>query len=756
MALADFKRLEPLKGYTANGRNFGLYPSFGDVSVKADFAYTQATKDFSMQLRAQSATRTTDSSGNSGVTISSNIYVASGYDGIFDIKPPKALFMGTWLTTDEHYSSSVEGCDVTYSVKNGIYWRTKNGYGTQLSKNFNSVAPFLDVPLNDCFYFLNGSTTSGAWRGTTFARDSEGKLRYGDGSSSTQYFYLLTLLNRDESVLNSSVCDEIPTNGVSLYWFSRDDNKWHSYYRPYFGTFLNWESTDGRVQAIVRLCDPPIQINSSLTGERSGVNVLSVPRADGTGVIPLRPYFPDGFYPIGLYENDFAMMEVTSTSTKYYLKMSFIRKMLAYSGMRFMGHYSNNPQFQPSSSSTGTGFTYKKAGTSYVNPFYPENFTECEYSFIGEMNEKSRTTGRIIPYSELSSHLDMPNMKDGFNPENSGYKDDSEDSDSDDIDDMKLGYGRSYLGMVKYYKLTPAQLVSFGQDISDESLIEAGFDAFKSIVSLKMYTLPINTYGEFTEPEQVYLSYQPLTISAERLSSTKTHIHLGDYTIEGYHGSITNPHFLDMEPYTNVEVYIPFCGFVNLPTTKVMYQTIEVYLVFDVVLATCSGVVKCNGNIIAEKSGVIGSDIPFAAENAGIMNGAIMESALSTAGSAALTAASGITGNAFGAMSGIIAGVASISHGVTSVYKNYTQVVGTAGGEVPFGLPDSCFIKITYPKKFLPDDYNSMVGRMCNKTGKLGDFSGFTVCENCHVNIKATNVEREMLEKLLKKGVILP
>lgn len=329
-------------------------------------------------------------------------------------------------------------------------------------------------------------------------------------------------------------------------------------------------------------------------------------------------------------------------------------------------------------------------------------------------------------------------------------------ADDDIIDDMKLGLGHTYLGMVKYYKLNPAQLVVFGQDISDESLIEAGFDAFKSIVSLKLYTLPLSTYGEFTDYEQVYLSYQPLSVMAERLIRTKSHIFLGDYTIEGYHGSISNPHFLDMEPYTNVEVYIPFCGFVNLPTTKVMYQRIEVYLVYDIVLATCVGVVKCNGNIIAEKSGVIGADVPFASQNAGIMNGAIMESALSTAGSAALTAASGITGNAFGAMSGIIAGIASITHGVTSVYKNYTQVVGNAGGEVPFGLPDTCFIKITYPKKFLPENYGRMVGKMCNKTGKLGDFHGFTICENCHVNIKATDEEKTMIDNLLRKGVILP
>lgn len=329
-------------------------------------------------------------------------------------------------------------------------------------------------------------------------------------------------------------------------------------------------------------------------------------------------------------------------------------------------------------------------------------------------------------------------------------------ADDDIIDDMKLGYGHSYLGMVKYYRLTPAQLLSFGSDISDESLIEAGFDPFKSIVSLKMYPIPLTNYGEFTSSEQIFLSYQGLKTFAQRLTDTKTHISLGNYTITGYHGNSSSPHFLDFEPYTTIEVYIPYCGFVTIPVNKVMYKTIETYLVFDIELATCTGIVKCGGNIVGEIAGVIGKDIPFASDNVGIMNGAIMESALGTVVSAGLTAASGLTGNAFGVASGVISGIASITHGVTSTYKNYTQVVGSQSGELPFAMPDSCFIKITYPKKFLPENYGRMIGKMCNKTGKLGDFHGFTICENCHVNIKATDEEKTMIDRLLRKGVILP
>lgn len=328
--------------------------------------------------------------------------------------------------------------------------------------------------------------------------------------------------------------------------------------------------------------------------------------------------------------------------------------------------------------------------------------------------------------------------------------------DGDDIDDMKLGVGRNYAGMIKYYRLSPAQLLLFSQEIQDESVVPAGYDIMKNIIALKRFPTNLNNYAEFGEAELIKIGSVTVPVSASQLDGEKKNIGLGSYTISGYHGSAEEPHFLDFSPYTTAEVFIPYCGFVTIPVDKVMYNTIEVRLLVDVKLGNCTGVVKCNGNIVGQKAGVLGADIPLVAVNMGVAMGAIVQGLMDTTIGFASAIPYAAAGNTAATFSGVLNGTSALTQTIMSSRKNYTEVIGTTGGDIMFTMPDKCYIKLTYPKKELPANYGKMVGYMCGKGGRLGDFKGFTICENVHVNVNATEEEKQMILEKLLTGVIMP
>lgn len=379
--------------------------------------------------------------------------------------------------------------------------------------------------------------------------------------------------------------------------------------------------------------------------------------------------------------------------------------------------------------------------------------------YAGYIDPDGLATGELIPYEDWEK-TDSLNVKNKFMTDFPDLhikpKPTPEPSDEDEIDDMKLGVGNNYIGMVKYYRLSPAQLLLFSQEIQKESVVPAGYDILKNIVALKRYPTKLTNYAEFSDAEFIKLGSVTVPVSASPLAWEKRNISLGEYTIQGYHGTKENPHFLDFSPYTTAEIFIPYCGFISLPVDKIMYNTIEVRFLVDVKLGNCNGVVKCNGNIVGEKTGIIGSDIPLVAVNMGVLMGAITQGLMDTTIGFVSAIPYAAAGNTAATFSGVLNGTSALTQTIMSSKKNYTEVVGTTGGDIMFSMPDRCYIKLTYPKKDLPDNYGKMVGYMCGKGGRLGDFNGFTICENAHINVKATDEEKRMILEKLLTGVIMP
>ena len=361
--------------------------------------------------------------------------------------------------------------------------------------------------------------------------------------------------------------------------------------------------------------------------------------------------------------------------------------------------------------------------------------------------------GTITGYTE-----NINDTKDWYNW--TGIKD-HENADSpsgnndlkDDIDDILLGHDLFGNGFVNYFQVTAGNLTDISTAISNE---KEKIGIINNVISLKSYVVPTSAFLTAGSTISAPITLNGVTVleSAPKIVAHGMKYYLGEYTINGIYGNISNPHFLDKQPYTIMELYIPFCGIVTLPD-KCMYKTIYVYLLSDLFSGGCIGVVKCDGAIVAEKTGMIGFDIPLSASNTSELSHALLNNVMSAVNIGANVIESGATGNISGMIPGTTKGINNIVSMYHTVNQNYTNIIGSSGGKSDFAMPAQCYIKICTKIANYPDKYTHNVGKPCYKNKKLSDCKGFTMCENVNINVSATATEKQMIKQLLETGIYI-
>lgn len=126
----------------------------------------------------------------------------------------------------------------------------------------------------------------------------------------------------------------------------------------------------------------------------------------------------------------------------------------------------------------------------------------------------------------------------------------------------------------------------------------------------------------------------------------------------------------------------------------------------------------------------------------------------------------GMSAATMGVMGGASGGAVTIgaeqgnmaSQLVSSVMANKGNIAhsGSISGSMKHGGLRVPYLYITYPHLAMAKDYGKLNGYACNYYSKIGDNSGYTVCQLVHLDsITCFNKEREELESLLTSGVII-
>ena len=312
----------------------------------------------------------------------------------------------------------------------------------------------------------------------------------------------------------------------------------------------------------------------------------------------------------------------------------------------------------------------------------------------------------------------------------------------DDIDEIGINdFPFNYVGgLARYYAIDRFQLDEL---ISDFKKSENGIplDAGQFVIGL--YQLPVDIPSFCTtSQEKIVLGKLETNAVGKKLLTVNRKVHLGEYFISANCGN----NFLDYAPYTEIKLYVPFCGIVELPPNLFINSTVSVDMIIDIISGSCKGVVMCNNTFYTSINGSLMCSLPLSLEQCATKSLSVINSANSI-------------------ISGIIFGNKNYSAlntvttlGEAMIENNNiapSHISGNMDSVVNFYDPQCCILFMTYPEINM-GDIGKTHGKVCNYQDTLKNCHGYTVVNNPHLEIKCTNTEKDEITKLLEQGVILP
>lgn len=341
----------------------------------------------------------------------------------------------------------------------------------------------------------------------------------------------------------------------------------------------------------------------------------------------------------------------------------------------------------------------------------------------------------------------------------------------DDIEvDMPLNDAAFGTGLSHYYVTTVAAPVldDISEAMSAWDITNTGKDLYRNLLSCritKVGPIPSESSTFVIYGEELLHNGSPITIT--KITGNPS-MDLGEYEILPKFND-----FRDYAPFTKIEMFIPYCGWVSLPShcmsSEDKPKIITGTLLCDIIAGTCKAVIKCNDTVVAEASGFTAIDVPFTGENVGMKMAGIASSITSYGNQAAKTvgsvASGGLAGGA-GAGAALAGGLVGMAGSYAQMYSafnaNYTEICGKTGDGCNVAGLGSVYIKIQRPKAgdteapyYVPANYAHTTGFMSMRQKQISECEGLIVCANVDTSgiSGATARERAEIKRLLETGI---
>lgn len=322
-------------------------------------------------------------------------------------------------------------------------------------------------------------------------------------------------------------------------------------------------------------------------------------------------------------------------------------------------------------------------------------------------------------------------------------------------------------------------------DYSADSFLST--DPINSIISIRRY--PVNVVPNDNNP--VYMTignYTSDTVQARRFINAPNSQFI-DFVFSGtkrfdelYDGS-----FLDREPYTTAELYIPFCGTVPISVADYIGHTITVKLAIDYMSGSCTAYVLCDSTPLQSANGQIGIDVPVSGLNTATVDSQLLNAnlrlkesqrqqlgastAFFTTPFSLLMSASG--GGKYGIASAAqgVGSLVSMGNNFESSWDNREAAAYelhhiqtpfksvSAGSPLTAAMGEHC-CRLTIYRPILSPDYDPVtyaktIGFACLINGTVSEFSGLTMGTIDLSGVNCSDREKELISAAFARGVIL-
>lgn len=264
-----------------------------------------------------------------------------------------------------------------------------------------------------------------------------------------------------------------------------------------------------------------------------------------------------------------------------------------------------------------------------------------------------------------------------------------------------------------------------------ESLVKITSNPIDIIMGLYMYPFSIPA----TQSKYVRAGNVITNIVMKIPNKQVIEIDCGSLTVPSFYGA-----YLDFEPFSKCEVYLPYCGTFNLSMDDISGKEINIRYRVDLLTGLCVAYIIIDNTVKYNFTGSCAINIPISSRSFENLYNSII----------------GLVGSMFGGGNFSAPSIGSVS-GVVTSGKNQITHGGIASGNAGYLGVQKPYLILNVPRVAIPKGLNKYTGYPIYGTYKLGDLEGYTEVEEIHLeNIEsATKEEVDRIISLLKGGVIL-
>lgn len=319
------------------------------------------------------------------------------------------------------------------------------------------------------------------------------------------------------------------------------------------------------------------------------------------------------------------------------------------------------------------------------------------------------------------------------------------DLTSDDIDIPSLpSISASGAGLLTLYQVSLQNMRDFASylwsPLFDVDTLKKLFnDPMDAIISLGM--LPFTPTGG--SASNIFIGTSDSSVLAMKLPSQYYELDMGSLTLDTFYDSA-----LDLNPYTKVDLYLPYCGTVSINPDEFDGKSIHVVYHVDILTGACVVFVEDGSRVLLQSQGNVLTAIPYTAKDFKSIFGAVLGDA------AAAGAAIGAL--ATGGISAVAGGIGLVSHVALNTVnsKVNTPHGGQCASTAGFLSVQKPYLIITRPAQCLPEDNAAYQGYPAYITETVGNLSGFIKISEAHFDgFTCTDAELKEIDRLLKEGV---
>lgn len=303
------------------------------------------------------------------------------------------------------------------------------------------------------------------------------------------------------------------------------------------------------------------------------------------------------------------------------------------------------------------------------------------------------------------------------------------------------------LSNTHYYRLSKEDLKSFFIDLWSLDFSDIIFNQVtgvysnlvENVISLRWFPVPLQALGEIGPTEAIKLGYTTLATSGTTLQSTAHLMTGGAFDIKPVYNS-----YMDYAPYTDIQVFLPFYGMLDLDTNLFMNHLLSVQYTVDIASGLITYYISRDDTIVQQVQAKCGIDIPITLSSMIDVASEISNNVVSKSVSLASATAEGSPIGMVGSMLG----------NTSAPHMKYLSGI-SENGALYGNRKVTLFIK--HPQYNRPANYASTVGYPSYGKFKLSKLSGFTVVDNPRLSMtdKMSLSEYEEIIEFLQGGIYI-